>query len=161
MTQDVHDSLGLLFRELIDGPPEGESFMLNGGDVGLLRSLESVSAAAASATPPAGGASIAAHVDHIRYGLELLNRWSGGDPNPWATADWTASWKRTTVTDEGWTALRQHLRDEARRWLEALGQPREMVAVERNGVIGSIAHLAYHLGAIRQIDKATQGPKAE
>lgn len=30
-----------------------------------------------------------------------------------------------------------------------------------NGAIGSIAHLAYHLGAIRQIDRGTRGPSAE
>lgn len=30
---------------------------------------------------------------------------------------------------------------------------------ELSGVIGSIAHLAYHLGAIRQIDKSSRGPK--
>jgi hypothetical protein len=28
-------------------------------------------------------------------------------------------------------------------------------------VAGSVAHLAYHLGAIRQIDRATRGPTAE
>jgi hypothetical protein len=26
---------------------------------------------------------------------------------------------------------------------------------------GSVAHVAYHLGAIRQIDRATRGPTAE
>ena len=26
-------------------------------------------------------------------------------------------------------------------------------------MIGSIAHFAYHVGAIRQIDKGTRGPK--
>jgi hypothetical protein len=26
-------------------------------------------------------------------------------------------------------------------------------------LVGSIAHFAYHLGAIRQIDKSTRGPK--
>ena len=26
-------------------------------------------------------------------------------------------------------------------------------------MIGSIAHLAYHIGAIRQIDKSARGPK--
>jgi hypothetical protein len=31
--------------------------------------------------------------------------------------------------------------------------------VELCGMISSIAHLAYHLGAIRQIAKATRGPR--
>jgi hypothetical protein len=30
--------------------------------------------------------------------------------------------------------------------------------LELNGMIGSIAHLAYHLGAIRQIDYTLRGP---
>jgi hypothetical protein len=35
-----------------------------------------------------------------------------------------------------------------------------MSSLELNGVIASVAHLAYHLGAIRQIDRSTRGPKA-
>jgi hypothetical protein len=100
-------------------------------------------------------------VDHLCYGLDLMNRWSAGEPNPWASADWTASWKRTTVTDEEWRALRGRLRDATSRWQAALASPRQMAPIERNGVIGSIAHLAYHFGAIRQIDYSIHGPKAE
>ena len=33
-----------------------------------------------------GGASIAAHVAHLTYGLSLMNRWAGGEANPFATA---------------------------------------------------------------------------
>jgi len=36
--------------------------------------------------------SIAAHVDHVRYGLSLMNGWSEGH-NPFKDADWSASWK--------------------------------------------------------------------
>jgi hypothetical protein len=135
--------------------------MLNGGDAGLLRSLDTLSAAAASAVPTAGGASIAAHVDHIRYGLSLMNRWAKGEQNPWATADWTASWTRTTVNDAQWRALRDALAREVRAWLDALRTPRDYVLqIELNGVISSIVHLAYHFGAVRQIDRATRGPAA-
>jgi hypothetical protein len=30
---------------------------------------------------------------------------------------------------------------------------------EMSGMIASIAHLAYHVGAIRQIDKGARGPR--
>jgi hypothetical protein len=156
-----HASLSRLFGELVDGPPADGAFMLNPGDAGLLKSLDRLSAAAASRQPGTGAASIAAHVDHLCYGLDLMNRWSAGEPNPWASADWTASWKRTTVTDEEWRALRGRLRDATSRWQAALASPRQMAPIERNGVIGSIAHLAYHFGAIRQIDYSIHGPKAE
>ena len=160
MSNPLHASLALLFAELIDGPPPEAAYMLNGGDPGLLQSLDRLSAAAASSVPPSGGASIAAHVDHVRYGLELMNRWSEGEANPWSSADWTASWRRTTVSDEQWAALRDQLRGQARRWHAALQTPRTMSALEQNGVISSIAHLAYHLGAIRQIDRSIRGPQA-
>jgi hypothetical protein len=31
--------------------------------------------------------------------------------------------------------------------------------VEFTGMMGSIAHLAYHVGAIRQINKTARGPR--
>jgi hypothetical protein len=156
----LHDTLARLFGELVDGPALDGAYMLNPGDRGLLGALDGLTSAAASRTPESGGASIAAHVDHVCYGLELMNRWSDGDPDPWSAADWTASWRRTTVDDAGWNALRGRLRDAAARWRAALGKPREMTAIELNGVVGSVAHLAYHLGAIRQIDRTVRGPQA-
>ena len=59
--------------ELVNGAPKDGAYMLNGGDVGLLGSLDKLSAQAASALTPTGS-SIAAHVDHLRYGLSLMNR---------------------------------------------------------------------------------------
>jgi hypothetical protein len=55
--------------------------------------------------------------------------------------------------------MRDGLEQESHRWLEALGAPREAAPLELAGMIGSIAHLAYHLGAIRQIARAARGPK--
>jgi hypothetical protein len=160
MTDLLSRSLETLFRELVDGSDTTAAWMLNGGDVGLLHSLDALTAAAASAQPVAGGATIAAHVDHVRYGLSLMNRWAQGEPNPWASADWTASWQRPVVDDQEWAALRQALATEAHRWLETLRLPRDYSEMELKGVIASIGHLAYHLGATRQIDRSIRGPAA-
>jgi hypothetical protein len=156
-TADLASTLATLFEELVDGAPADGAYMLNAGDKGLLRSLDTLSAAAAS-SPTSTGSSIAAHVDHVRYGLSLMNRWSGGE-NPFTDADWKASWTRTTVSESEWRRLRDELRTEAQHWLIALRTPREVQAIELNGMIGSIAHLAYHLGAIRQIDNTLRGPR--
>ena len=96
-----HSSLSLLFAELIDGPAAHAAYMLNGGDPGLLRSLDGLSAEQASKRSATGTASIAAHVDHVCYGLDMMNRWSDGEADPWSAADWSASWQRGTVTDSG------------------------------------------------------------
>ena len=76
-TTETSRALSRLFSELVDGTSGGDAFILNTGDVGLLRS------------------------------------------------------------------------------------PRESSDIELTGMISSVAHLAYHLGAIRQIDAAIQGPKAD
>ena len=158
-SSELAGAMETLLTELVDGASDRFAYMLNRGDPGLLRSLDRLSASAASASND-GGATIAGHVDHVRYGLSLMNRWAGGEENPFATADWTAAWNTTAVDDAEWQRLRGELRDQAHQWLQALRTPREMARIELNGVVGSIAHLAYHLGAIRQIDRTTRGPKA-
>jgi hypothetical protein len=157
-TSNLGNALPTLFAELVDGASKSEAYMLNKGDAGLLGSLDKLSATAASAPNP-HGSSIAAHVDHLRYGLSLMNRWSAGE-NPFDDADWTASWRRTRVSAAQWKQLRDELAEEAHRWLENLGKPREIDQSELNSVVGSVAHLAYHVGAIRQIDLSARGPSA-
>jgi hypothetical protein len=158
-TRDLGITLPTLFAELIDGAAKSEAYMLNRSDAGLLRSLDKLSATAASA-PTQNGSSIAAHVDHLRYGLSLMNRWSAGE-DPFDDADWSASWRRTRVSAVQWKQLREELADEAHHWLTALAKPREIDQSELNSVVGSVAHLAYHVGAIRQIDLSARGPSAD
>jgi hypothetical protein len=155
-TAELAHTLATLFSELVNGAATDGAYILNAGDDGLLRSLDKLSAKAASAPAPTGS-SIAAHVDHLRYGLSLMNRWSAGE-HPFAGADWSTSWKKTMVSEDEWRTRRAELRTEATRWLEALGTPRDAREMELNGIIGSIAHLAYHLGAIRQINSVARGP---
>jgi hypothetical protein len=158
-TREVSPVLATLFSELADGVSKGGgAFALNSGDVGLLRSLDKLSAAAASRSVN-DGATIAAHAQHLRYGLSLMNRWASEGGNPFADPKWDEAWKTSTVDDTQWDEIRTGLRDEARRWLTALRSPRQVSDTELSGMIGSIAHFAYHLGAIRQIDKSARGPR--
>ena len=132
--------------------------MLNTGDGGLLRSLDKLSAGEASEAVH-GGATIAAHAQHVRYGLSLMNHWASAGGNPFADAKWDEAWKISTVGEKEWREIRDGLRDEARRWIDVLKTPREVADVELTGLVASVAHLAYHLGAIRQIHKSIRGPR--
>ena len=153
----VQRSVLTLLRELVDGPAPEAAWVLNPGDQGLLRALDNLSANAASKI--LGTSSIAAHVDHLRYGLELMNRWSRGE-SPFADADYAASWQRVTVSDEEWRELRQRLRAQIDQWSTAIRQPRDLTDADLTGVVASVVHLAYHVGAMRQMDRSLQGPKA-
>ena len=158
-TDDITRSLTTLFSELVDGANKsGGAFVLNSGDVGLLRSLDKLSAPDASRSID-GGATIAAHAQHLMYGLSLMNRWASEGGNPFADAKWDEAWKTSQVNDTEWAEIRAGLRDEARRWLGVLGSPRDVSTVELNGMFGSIVHLGYHIGAIRQIAAIARGPR--
>src|SRR5262249_41778764 len=126
-TRDLTLALPALFSELVDGSldPNAGTSMLNRGDEGLLRSLDKLSPSDASTTH-AGGATIAAHVDHLRYGLALLNQWAAGASAPWANADWTLSWQKPRVTDDEWRTLRADFRRECETWSKGLAVAREL-----------------------------------
>jgi hypothetical protein len=153
----IRTALHALLGELLDGPPPGFGHFLNPGDEGLLRSLARLSAADASARP-GGRSSVAAHVHHLRYGLELLNREARGDAI--GETHYTASWTHQEVTDAEWRDLRETLGRQARDWMSAIGERDDWDAASLHNVAGSLAHLAYHLGAIRQLTQAAAGPKA-
>lgn len=156
---EVSPALAALFGELVDGArdPQG-AFVLNPGDDGLLRSLDKLSADDASRSVE-GGATIAAHAQHLAYGLSLMNRWAVNGGNPFANATWDEAWTTSAVDAAQWDAIRSGLREQCSRWQQAVRSPRQLEAVELMGMIGSIAHLAYHLGAIRQICKGARGPR--
>ena len=158
-TDETARSLTHLFSELVDGVTSSAGgFVLNKGDIGLLKSLGHLSAAEASRST-SDGATIAAHAQHVRYGLSLMNEWAANGGNPFANAKWDEAWNIKAVSDDQWKEIRDGLNGEAHRWNEVLKTPREANGVEFTGLVSSIAHLAYHLGAIRQIHKDTRGPK--
>ncbi len=160
-TNNIASSLTTLFSELVGGAkaPVGGNFVLNSSDPGLLASLDKLSAADASRSVH-GGATIAAHAQHVRYGLVLMNRWATEGGNPFADAKWDEAWKTSAVNDAQWAEIRAGLADEARRWFEVLGAPRDVSPVELSGMIGETVHVAYHLGAMRQIATSARGPRA-
>ena len=144
-------ALSNMLTEIFDGPPGQEAYVLNPGDPGLLRQLDTMDASAASQRPTSGKPPIAAHIDHVHFGLSILNRWAAGEANPWAGADWNASWRRTSVTEDQWRTLRDGLRHEADTWRKVVATRTSWDDMAAAAALSTAAHTAYHLGAIRQI----------
>src|SRR5688572_15619843 len=96
-TSGISGSLTTLFGELVNGANNpGGAFILNTGDAGLLRSIDTLSATDVSSSVH-DGATVAAHVQHVRYGLSLMNRWARDGGNPFADAKWDEAWKISSV----------------------------------------------------------------
>jgi len=145
-------SLQALLAEAFDGIAEnGNSwFTESKPGQGLFGAVEGLTAAQASRQPASGHASIAAHLEHLRYSLSLANRWSHGE-EPYDTADWSTAWKKNAVSDNEWKQLLSHLHREYSNWKTALAADSRWTGDELTGKMASIVHIAYHLGAIRHM----------
>jgi hypothetical protein len=146
-----HHALSNMLTELFDGPPGQEAYVLNPGDTGLLRQLDTIDAGTASRPLIPGRTTIAAHIDHVQFGLAILIRWFAGEANPFAGADFNASWKRTVVNEVQWRRLRDALLNDAEAWLKAVSNRANWDNVSASAALSTAAHTAYHIGAIRQI----------
>lgn len=139
------------YRELLEGMPEGEpTWVTTGGpEGGLHGTLAAISAEQASRS--IGGSSIASHTGHVRWAIAMVNDYFRGvEP----TSDWSRSWLVERVDDASWRELRDDLKREGDMLLENIESSHsweEEFAV--NGALASLAHTAYHLGALRQLRK--------
>ena len=141
----VQQVLGVI-TEAFEGPRESWSYFTDSGkDGGLFGTLERLPAEEASRIQ--GRTSIAAHVNHVIFGLHASARWIEGDRT---RHKWDESWGVSSVDEQKWTRTREQLKTAYRD----LSRTIELFAVESAeamaGSVGALAHVAYHLGAIRQ-----------
>jgi hypothetical protein len=143
----------MLFDEAHVDHAEGRGtwFIDNEPKSGMLGMLEGITAAEASRPlTPGDPLTLASHVGHVRFALNLANRASKGE-NPYQNADWAASWSTRTVDDAAWKELVEGLRTEytSLRRVIASGRAWDQ-EMFMTGVFGLITHGAWHLGAMRQ-----------
>ena len=116
----------------------------------LFETLEGVSAEEASRPPGDGCATVAAHVEHVRFYLDVLNDVMRKEEV--TRVDWRDIWQRVReVTPEEWDAQKRSLGESYQRVLATLRDYDGWLG--EYGISGSLAvlaHTAYHLGGIRQ-----------
>jgi hypothetical protein len=144
----VESAVGQLvavLREAFEGPADASWSYFADHQGGLFATIEPLSAAEASRL--VGGASIAAHAHHVSFGLEASAAWLGGDRT---SRDWAESWTVTSVTEPQWQKLRDELRARYTALLAAVERHATVSEEAVGGAVGAVAHVAYHLGEIRQ-----------
>ncbi len=134
-----------VLKEAFEGAGESSYFTDSGPEAGLFGTVASLDAATASR--PLGGSSIAAHVHHVNFGLEVSAAWIRGDR---AQRDWNESWSVARVDESRWSDLRQTLQARYTELLDAVEEHSADGTESMGGTVGALAHVAYHLGAIRQ-----------
>lgn len=139
------------YRELLEGMPEGDpTWVTSGGpEGGIYGTLGALSAEQASTE--IDGTTAAAHAEHVRWALQLVNDYfDGKEP----TSGWSESWLVSRVDEAAWDALRAKLRATGERLLTNVRDSQQWGdEMSINGALASYGHTAYHLGAMRQLHK--------
>lgn len=115
----------------------------------LFETLDAISAEEASRPVSETCASIAAHVEHTRFYIEVMEEvLSGNDHGNW---DWGDIWRRVeAVTPEEWEASKQSLREAYQRVLKRIQSLEPWEGEDDIGVaLAILTHSAFHLGQIR------------
>ena len=126
----------------------------------LLDTLADITAAEASVRSSDRTASIAAHVRHVTFYLQVLETLLRGQET--GDVNWREIWENDRpVTGDEWQAVVQELRAE---WTNVRGLhavPATWDRSDAHGEFMTIAiHTAYHLGAIRQIIAAIRSGRS-
>jgi hypothetical protein len=137
-----------VLREAFEGPPGPWSYFTDkDSGAGVFGTIDGLSAAEASRRLGASATSIAGHVQHLVGSLAISTRWIRGELT---ARDRDQSWTVAAVDEREWAALRTTLRREYETILMTMQSQGTWSEDGIGGALGAIAHVAYHLGAIRQ-----------
>ena len=146
-------SVAVFTKELFDLLEETfenvQGAYLDKGD-SLFETLEGITADEASIPVGSRCASIAAHIEHVIFYLEVLEKHIQGPPP--GRQDWGEIWARVGgVTESEWGDLKTRLRT---KYVHITSFLHNIEEWDREEVIGGamsiVVHTAYHLGEVRQ-----------
>jgi len=99
------------------------------------------------------GVTIAAHTDHTRYHLWANNQLLEGKTQDF---NWDESWKIGAVAKDEWEQIKKGLHREYMKMTEHISEEKNLNSSTATILLGTLAHAAYHLGAIRQMVKGVK-----
>ena len=157
MEETTRNALIELCSEAFEGAQsEGTWFVENDPGCGVFGTLDGITAEAASRPSGAGKSSLAGHAGHLLFAIRVANDYALSRD---LMLDWEPSWQHQTVNDKEWDQLRRDMRQEAAQFIEYLRTDPGWSQDDDPGwsqdeltrTIGCLAHIAYHLGAMRQL----------
>lgn len=141
--------LELLERGLLETFESVQGIYLDKG-TSLFETLAEINAAQAS-QPMGNCTTMAAHVAHTQYYIEVLEQYLLH--NEAKDVNWSMIWETvSTVTDDEWSAMVNDLKSTYDRIKSHLANEALFDNTDKVGeMLGIIIHTAYHLGEIRQM----------
>ena len=145
------EGIAYLLLETFEGSPEGRASAYLDRGVGIFNTLVGVSAEQASFD--FYGTTIAAQTEHAKFYLDRICEFIQGRTE---RVNWDDSWLIETVNPAEWDALRDSVRRSYENTLRSIASVESWGDTNLGMAIGMVAHTAYHLGALRQMAKASK-----
>jgi hypothetical protein len=140
--------------ECFEGEGRDGGIFLEPDDPGLFSILHDLNAEEASR--PTAGMSIANHVYHLIFALDVFVRRIGGDDEKALHIDWRTSWRESRLSEAEWTRLKKELADIYEKSEKAVSLVSgssgfDEVCSDKNLrlILGLLTHTVFHLGIIR------------
>ena len=150
----IHAALLELWDEMLGQAGPGSDHHVLDPDAGWAATLAAVDAATASRPVAPGGTSIAGQTAHVARSLAYLEeRLDGHEPD----VDWPASFLPAEVDTLEWDRRREGLFEVADRVGSRLRDDPSWPHHQLLRIMSHVVHLAYHLGAVRQMLRAVRG----
>jgi|KBSSwiStaDraftv2_1062776.scaffolds.fasta_scaffold692160_2 hypothetical protein len=147
IASEVFESTLTLLRETFEGAQGASTYYVdNAPGSGFFGTLERLDAGTASKPISRSGATIAGHVHHAGFHLDMTSAWIRGDR---ADRDWSESWSVKAVDEAEWRRLRETLHRQYEELVRAVESEPAAIGEALPTTMGAIAHAAYHLGAVR------------
>jgi hypothetical protein len=143
--------------EYFEGEGRDGGIFLESNDPGLISMLCTLDAEEAS--KPVAGMSIADHVYHLVFALDIFIGRIGGDKNA-IHADWSWIWQGSLLDDAAWTRLKKELSDLREKTVSLTRNDNLKETCEINRlrlIMGLLTHTVFHLGIIRVKFDAIKG----
>lgn len=137
-----------LLPEIFGATENNFGYVLDNGWSGILGTIDKLSASDASKGTIPGSESIASHLRHALYMMELFEPYMKGES---PQTDWPGSWRDRDVDEPAWQALCEQVH---RVYAENLALVERTEEWNEDAVSASLVlltHTAYHLGEIRQM----------
>ena len=146
-TEKLLHQLRNLLHEGFQGSRQQWSYFSDLHAKGFLGTIAVLNQEAASKTSGPHNNTVAAHTWHLIFALGATREWIRGDRS---SKEWEKSWSVQKVNEREWIDLQKRLREEFEKFNDLL---EEIDLSDENvlgAVMGAVAHVAYHLGAVRQ-----------
>ncbi|MEM7737405.1 MAG: DinB family protein [Deinococcota bacterium] len=147
--KDFINNLLILLTETVEGAPKLPTAYLD-AKASFFHTFQDISAEQASTPVTSDGMTIAAHVEHSRFYMEVLLGYMNGCTDK---VDWDKSWQLKTVSADDWQTLKADFETVYQNIKIHVQNVETWGDIEVGDAMAIVVHSAYHLGAVRQMMK--------